>query len=129
MNGMLTKVVAVVAMVAAAGLAQAGGAARVAKRSRGGRLRMTKAELIHRKARVPSARPPLSTPVKARRAGLHGRDVSVHDMRHRVFSPGGWGFAETLPDDVRPGAAKAYPGLRDNVSALGDWETPTALTQ
>ena len=41
MNGMLTKVVAVVAMVAAAGLAQAGGAARVAKRSRGGRLRMT----------------------------------------------------------------------------------------
>ena len=114
MNGMLTKVVAVVAMVAAAGLAQAGGAARVAKRSRCGRLRMTKAELISR---------------KVHKAGVRGRNVSVAATSHGVFSPGGWGFAETLPDDVRPGAARANPGLRNHASAEDDWETPTALTR
>ena len=129
MNGMLTKVVAVVAMVAAAGLAQAGGAARVAKRSRCGRLRMTKAELISRKARVRWARPPLGTQGKVHKAGVRGRNVSVAATSHGVFSPGGWGFAETLPDDVRPGAARANPGLRNHASAEDDWETPTALTR
>ena len=129
MNGMLTKVVAVVAMVMAAGLAQAGGAARVAKRTRSGRLRMTKAELISRKARVRWARPPLGTQGKVRKASVRGRKVRVAATTHGVFSPGGWGFAETLPDDVRPGAARANPGLRNNVNALGDWGSPTVLTQ
>ena len=117
MNGLWKSVMeAVVVAVAVAGVAVAGGPGRAGRQPRGGRARMTKADLINGKA-VPGHGPRVNRPGPAEgnpfKRGLDGKgdDGLRRVPRHRdawdwrnnperfggatpegVFHPGGWGL-------------------------------------